>query len=355
RSGQAERLRLAVQLTPSDAGLRADRPSRGIDPDALHARQVDDQPAIADAGAGEAVGATAHRHQQGVVTGEVDSVDDIGYPGGPDDQARTAVDIRVPDLARLFVATVVRSEKLAAQGLLELVDGSCRELDLVTSERRNAKVRHGFLLDSSVGDINLFSSALSSRPRPSFLRESPLARLLGLHLAHGGTVRRQHDAERCDRQRRRYLPVQHVGEHSRGVAIQRVAVAGAARDVLPELVTRVKDDHLLGQELLAGAVRSHDVRVCAGARRPAFETPGRRAEALAAMGDHDVGRRLEHLLEAEATAEAPGAARVYPQPRAPDAQREVHLDRLDGDVHAVRDVGLDDVDTILVGARAHAA
>src|SRR5262245_7415828 len=165
RSGQAERLRLAVQLTPSDAGLRADRPSHGIDSDALHARQVDDQPAVANAGAGKAVGATAHRHQQGVVTGEVDSVDDIGYPGGPDDQARAAVDIRVPDLARLFVATVVRSDKLAAQGLLELVDGFCRELGLATRERRNTKVRHGFLLDSSVGDLSLFSSALSSRSR----------------------------------------------------------------------------------------------------------------------------------------------------------------------------------------------
>src|SRR5262245_7579037 len=160
RSGQAERLRLAVELAPSDARLRADHSSHGIDADALHARQVDDQPAIADAGAGEAVGATAHRHQQGVVTGEVDSVDDIGNPGGPDDQARTAIDIRVPDLARLVVATVVRTDKVTAQGLLELVDGSCRELDLVTSERRNAKVRHGFLLVCS-------SSALSSRSPPA--------------------------------------------------------------------------------------------------------------------------------------------------------------------------------------------
>src|SRR5207247_542139 len=63
----------------------------------------------------------------------------------------------------------------------------------------------------------------------------------------------------------------------------------------------------------------------------------------------------EDLFEPETAAEAPGAARVDPQPRAGDAQREIHLHRLDRDVHAVRHVRLYDVDAVLVGPRAHAA
>ena len=101
---QAERLGLAVELAPRDPTLSAHRASDGIDPDALHQGQVDHQPAVADAGASEAVGATAHGHQQVVVTGEVDGLDDVGHPSGAGDQARPPVDIAVPDLAGLFIA-----------------------------------------------------------------------------------------------------------------------------------------------------------------------------------------------------------------------------------------------------------
>ena len=102
--GEAERLGLAVELAPRDPTLRAHRAPDRIDPDALHQGQVDHQPAVADAGASEAVGATAHGHQQVVVTGEVDGVEDVGHPDGAGDQARPPVDIGVPDLAGLGIA-----------------------------------------------------------------------------------------------------------------------------------------------------------------------------------------------------------------------------------------------------------
>src|SRR5262245_23678261 len=74
------------------------------------------------------------------------------------------------------------------------------------------------------------------------------------------------------------------------------------------------------------------------------------------MRDHDVRRRrLEDLFESEPAAETAGAARARPQPRARDAEWKVHLHRLDRDVHAVRDIGLDDVDAVLVRTRAHTA
>src|SRR5262245_35371973 len=165
------------------------------------------------------------------------------------------------------------------------------------------------------------------------LPASARARLLRLHLVHTGAVRRQHHAECLERQRRRDLVVEHVGPDGRGVTIERVAVAGAARDVLPELVTGVKNDHLLGGQRLARAVRPHDVRMRADTRRAALEAPGRRPEALAAVGDHHVGRRcFKHLLQAQAAAKTSGSAGVAPEPRPRNAQREVHFDRLDRDV-----------------------
>jgi hypothetical protein len=70
------------------------------------------------------------------------------------------------------------------------------------------------------------------------------------------------------------------------------------------------------------------------------------------VGDGHVRRGgLEDLLQAEAAAEAAGAARARPQAHTGDPQREVHLHRLDRDVHAVRDVGLDGVDAVLVRPR----
>src|SRR5262249_18010962 len=95
-----------VELAPLDSTLAAYRMLDGINPDALHQGHVDHQPAIADARASGAVGATAHGHQQVVVTGEVDGLDDVGHPNGAGDQAGPSVDIAIPDLAGLGIAVI---------------------------------------------------------------------------------------------------------------------------------------------------------------------------------------------------------------------------------------------------------
>ena len=78
-------------------------------------------------------------------------------------------------------------------------------------------------------------------------------------------------------------------------------------------------------------------------------------EALSPVGDHDVGgRSLEHLHEPETAAKLSRPARVHPEAGLGNAHGEAHLHRLHGNVHAVGDVGLDDVDPVLAWSRAHA-
>src|SRR5439155_25994921 len=133
--GEAERLGLAVELAPRDSTLSAHGAPDGIDPNTLHQGQVDHQPAVADAGAREAVGAAAYGHEQRVVTGEVDGAEGVGHPDGAADQAWPPLDIGVPNLAGLGIARIVGSDELAAQALLELFNGGCRERGLPASKR----------------------------------------------------------------------------------------------------------------------------------------------------------------------------------------------------------------------------
>src|SRR5262249_31271451 len=104
-------LRLAVELPPREPTLSAHGAPDRIDPDTLHQGQVDDQPAVADAGARVAMGATAHGHQQLVITGEVHGAEDVGDPDGAADQSWPPVDIGVPDLPGLRIARITGSNE----------------------------------------------------------------------------------------------------------------------------------------------------------------------------------------------------------------------------------------------------
>src|SRR5437867_369986 len=149
-----------------------------------------------------------------------------------------------------------------------------------------------------------------------------LATLLRRDLVDRGSLRRQHDAIGPTRDRRGDLAVQHVRQHRHGIAVERVAIPGAAGDVLPELIARVEHDHLLGRQRFARAVLAQHERARPGAWRAAFEAPRRRREALATVRDQHVRRGgLEDLLEAQTAAEPPGASRVPPHTQARDPPR----------------------------------
>jgi hypothetical protein len=57
------KLRLAVELAPEHAGLGPGSARRPVDPDPLHWREVDHEPAVTDRVTSDAVAAGAHSHQ----------------------------------------------------------------------------------------------------------------------------------------------------------------------------------------------------------------------------------------------------------------------------------------------------
>ena len=58
-----------------------------IDPDAFHAREIDDDAAIADGTATDAMPTAAHGHEQVVIASELDGIDHIDNVGAADDTA----------------------------------------------------------------------------------------------------------------------------------------------------------------------------------------------------------------------------------------------------------------------------
>ena len=113
--GQAEELRLAVELAPEHAGLGPCRAGHRIDPDPLHRREVDHEAAVAERVAADAVTARSHRHLESALAGEADRGDDVGDSGAARDAGRAAVDRAVPDPARGVVALVARADHGAVE------------------------------------------------------------------------------------------------------------------------------------------------------------------------------------------------------------------------------------------------
>ena len=68
--GEPEGLCLVVEVAPQAAGLRDDAAGRRIDSDALHGREVQDDPAVGGREARDAVAATAYRERKSLAAGE---------------------------------------------------------------------------------------------------------------------------------------------------------------------------------------------------------------------------------------------------------------------------------------------
>ena len=123
RRREAVSLRRASYVAQRAAGVDA-RPARvGVDPDAAHRREVDDESVVAHGQPGHAVPAAAHRREQLVLTGEPDRGDHVGGVRAPGDQPRPSLDHAVPDRPRF----VVRRGRPAGAGrrpsrLREVVD-----------------------------------------------------------------------------------------------------------------------------------------------------------------------------------------------------------------------------------------
>ena len=117
-------LRRAGEVAGGGARLDAGDPRLGVDADALHLREVDDDGVVDHAEVGEAVAAAAHRQRQGVVAGEVDRRRDVVGVRRAHDRQRAAVDGEVEDAARLVVVGVVGGDEPAAQARGERVQSA---------------------------------------------------------------------------------------------------------------------------------------------------------------------------------------------------------------------------------------
>ena len=92
---QAVRVGRAGEVAGGGARLDAGDPRLGVDADALHLREVDDDGVVDHAEVGEAVAAAAHREWKAVVAGEGDRLCDVVGVCGADDRPRPAVDREV--------------------------------------------------------------------------------------------------------------------------------------------------------------------------------------------------------------------------------------------------------------------
>jgi hypothetical protein len=123
RSGEAEGLGLTVDLAPKQSRLRARGPRDGIDPEALHRGQIDDDSAIARRRAGHVVAAAAHGDYELPLAGEPQGGPDVGDAGAARDERGAAVDGTVPDSTGGLVLRIACADQLAAELSREVGEG----------------------------------------------------------------------------------------------------------------------------------------------------------------------------------------------------------------------------------------
>ncbi len=120
-AGVAERRREPVRtrrgrvLARGQAGLGPRETALGVDVQALHAAQVEDDPAFARAVAGEAVRTAADRQLEAGVASEDHRPRDVGGTGRLDDQRRVAIERPVVDEAGRVVGLVLGADDGAGE------------------------------------------------------------------------------------------------------------------------------------------------------------------------------------------------------------------------------------------------
>ena len=141
------------------AGLGPGRARVGVDLDGLQQREVENDPALADAVAGAAVAAAAHGQLQAVLAGQPDDGRDLGGVGRPDDHRRPAVDERQEDRAGGVVVLVAGCDHLPGEVGAQALDRKLGMLGHHTSPRSRVQ-----------GERPAGAAKLSGRPTRSARR-----------------------------------------------------------------------------------------------------------------------------------------------------------------------------------------
>ena len=109
-------------LARGQTGLCPGQAPVGVDVEALHRAQVEDDAALVGAVAGQAVAAATDRQLEPRLAGDEDGARDVGGIGGADDQCRARVAERVVDEPSFVVVRAARQDDRAAQVGLEGVE-----------------------------------------------------------------------------------------------------------------------------------------------------------------------------------------------------------------------------------------
>ena len=94
----------------------------GVDPEALHLRQIDDDAVVARRLARDVVGPAAHGNGQPLVARERDGGHDVHRAAAAGDHRRVLVDHRVPDAAGLAVGGIAGNDQAATKRLAKGVN-----------------------------------------------------------------------------------------------------------------------------------------------------------------------------------------------------------------------------------------
>src|SRR5438876_2459450 len=120
RTRESVLVRSAVELLEQRASLHSRDPLSWIDLDGPHAREIDDNAAVARREAGDALAPAANRNDEIVLAGEADRRDDVHDTSAPRDERGMAVGHRVPDDAAGVVLAIAGLDQLAAKAIPEL-------------------------------------------------------------------------------------------------------------------------------------------------------------------------------------------------------------------------------------------
>jgi hypothetical protein len=114
RGRQAKRIPGVIDISPGCATTDASGPPNGIDPHVPHQREVEHDPTVVGAEAGNVVPAPADREIEALVPCEPNDGDNVSDVRRPHNQRRMAIDHRVVNLAAFFICLVARLNHLPA-------------------------------------------------------------------------------------------------------------------------------------------------------------------------------------------------------------------------------------------------